>query len=219
MKRTRSGACPALVAYAAASLGAASACGGGAADGPPASIAAVDASVTPRALQPSTPQPPTPQPAAPAGDPRRIDISGLPLDGAEIAGVPDIEFVVGQTAINLTPQNEMVLNMLRRVLTTYPIITRLRVEGHTDDTGSEGDRARLTLDRASAVLGWLVAHGIEPLRLHGVGCGSRNPLFPNDTPEHRARNRRLELHIEEFDGKGVEVATAACTPNPFRHLR
>jgi hypothetical protein len=36
--------------------------------------------------------------------------------------------------------------------------------------------------------------------------GSRHPLAPSDTPEHKAGNRRTEFYVEEFNGKPVAVA-------------
>ena len=41
----------------------------------------------------------------------------------------------------------------------------------------------------------LVADGIAENRLKVVGYGSNDPVVPNDTPEDRARNRRVELVI------------------------
>ncbi len=42
---------------------------------------------------------------------------------------------------------------------------------------------------------YLVAHGIAPQRLESEGFGSSRPIFPNDTKEGRARNRRVEMII------------------------
>src|SRR6185437_9278657 len=96
--------------------------------------------------------------------------------------IPDIEFDTAKATIKATPQNEATLRLLVLGGQTNPNISLLRVEGHTD---SDGD--------AQAVVDWLVAHGIARERLHPSGCAARDPLFPNDTPEHKARNRRTEF--------------------------
>jgi outer membrane protein OmpA-like peptidoglycan-associated protein len=165
----------------------------------------------------ATPVPPPPPP--PSGPPRKISLTGLPLDGAQLAGIPDIEFDTGTANLKRSPQNDMVLNLLLRAGQTYTTITRLRVEGHTDSRGNEVDNQRLSEARAIAVVDWLTAHGIARVRLNPVGCASRDPLFPNDTDEHLARNRRVEFDIETIEDAPVEGGTAPCAPNTFRHVR
>ena len=54
----------------------------------------------------------------------------------------------------------------------------------------------LTALRAVNVLRWLVDHGIDPLRITATGMGDLNPRFPNDSPENRAKNRRVEFCLE-----------------------
>lgn len=168
--------------------------------------------------QPAPAAAPPPPPAV-AAPPRKITLSGLPLDGAQLAGLPDIEFDTAQTTIKRTPQNDMVLNLLLRAGQTYTTITRLRVEGHTDSDGNEADNQRLSEGRAQAVVEWLTSHGIARQRLNPVGCASRDPLFPNDSPEHKQRNRRVEFDIEMIEDQSVEGGTAACAPNSFRRPR
>jgi OOP family OmpA-OmpF porin len=193
-----------LVATAAlAALLGAAACGG----------APVEVAVSTPAGPVVVAQPPPPPP----GPPHKINLVGLPLDGAQLAGIPDIEFDTNQTTLKRTPQNDMVLGLLLRAGQTYTTITRLRVEGHTDSDGNEADNQRLSEGRALAVVDWLTAHGIARQRFNPVGCASRDPLFPNDTPEHKQRNRRVEFDIETIEDQPVENATAPCAPNSFRH--
>jgi OOP family OmpA-OmpF porin len=166
----------------------------------------------------AAPPPAVAPPPPVVGTPRKITLTGLPLDGAQLAGIPDIEFDTAQTTIKKTPANDMVLGLLVKAGVTYTTITRLRVEGHTDSDGNEADNQRLSEGRALAVVDWLTARGIDRRRLNPVGCASRDPIFPNDTPEHKARNRRVEFDIEEIEGGPVEGGTAPCAPNPFRKV-
>lgn len=72
---------------------------------------------------------------------------------------------------------------------------RLRIEGHTDDTGPSASRRALSEARALAVKKALVAAGIPASRLSTVGLGDEEPVASNHTPEGRAQNRRIVLSI------------------------
>src|SRR5262249_20251630 len=133
---------------------------------------------------------PPPPPPPPSGPPQKIVVQGLNLEGAQLAGIPDIEFDTGQATIKATPQNEATLRLLLLGGQTNANITLLRVEGHTDSDGDPTNNQGLSERRAQAVVDWLVAHGIARERLRPIGCAARDPLFPNDSPEHKARNRR-----------------------------
>jgi outer membrane protein OmpA-like peptidoglycan-associated protein len=70
---------------------------------------------------------------------------------------------------------------------------RLRVEGHTDDTGAAAANLELSRRRAESVRAWLVERGIEAGRLEIAGLGESQPVEDNDTPEGRQQNRRVVL--------------------------
>ncbi|OUD15322.1 OmpA family protein [Thioflexithrix psekupsensis] len=69
------------------------------------------------------------------------------------------------------------------------------VEGHTDDLGAEDYNAVLSKRRADAVRQVLIEYGIEPERISTMGYGESRPMAGNDTPEGRAKNRRVEIII------------------------
>lgn len=87
--------------------------------------------------------------------------------------------------------------------TLGPVITKinnpLTVEGHTDNvpiTGTYPSNWELSTARATSVLHWLIDNfQIRPSRLSAIGYGDTRPLFPNNTAEHRAKNRRVEVVI------------------------
>jgi OOP family OmpA-OmpF porin len=72
---------------------------------------------------------------------------------------------------------------------------KAEIQGHTDSIGSAEYNKKLSLRRAKAVYDIMVKMGIEPERLTYVGYGEERPIAPNTTPEGRAKNRRVEVHI------------------------
>jgi outer membrane protein OmpA-like peptidoglycan-associated protein len=70
---------------------------------------------------------------------------------------------------------------------------RFEIQGHTDNQGGDKVNGPLSERRAVAVKNWLVKQGIENARLTTKGLGSTQPISPNDTPEGRADNRRVEF--------------------------
>ena len=81
------------------------------------------------------------------------------------------------------------------ILAKYPD-DRIRIEGHTDSTGSTARNEQLSLQRASAVRDVLATRGVNPRQMLVEGAGAARPLGDNSTPEGRAENRRVELHID-----------------------
>ena len=70
---------------------------------------------------------------------------------------------------------------------------KLRVEGHTDNVGAKAANQLLSQKRAQAVMGWLIANGIDASRLTAQGFGDSKPVGDNSTEDGRAKNRRVEL--------------------------
>jgi chemotaxis protein MotB len=78
----------------------------------------------------------------------------------------------------------------------------IRIEGHTDDVPIRTERFasnwELSTARASAVVAYLVEENrFDPTRLSAAGYGEFHPRAANDTPENRARNRRIDIVILE----------------------
>ena len=93
----------------------------------------------------------------------------------------------------LRPESEPVLREIAGALSRHPD-WKLIVNGHTDNVGGDGANQQLSARRSEAVKTALVrGHGIPPGRLTTKGYGASAPKDTNDTPEGRARNRRVEL--------------------------
>ncbi|GLS86144.1 flagellar motor protein MotB [Cypionkella aquatica] len=72
---------------------------------------------------------------------------------------------------------------------------KIDVSGHTDADGSPAANQYLSQQRAKAVVRYLVKKGLAAERFTATGYGEDKPLFDNDTPEHKSRNRRIEFAL------------------------
>ncbi len=97
---------------------------------------------------------------------------------------------------DLDPVSDPILDAVLKVMQAHTDIPKIRIEGHTDNKGSAALNKRLSDARAAAVATWLVQHGIERSHLTSIGFGMDRPIDTNDTDAGRARNRRVEFHIQ-----------------------
>ncbi|MEJ7597287.1 MAG: OmpA family protein [Kofleriaceae bacterium] len=95
----------------------------------------------------------------------------------------------------LLPIAESQLRRVAEALNAYDQGRKIVVAGHTDSTGSASANARLSLNRAESVRGFLVQAGVGSDRISAVGKGSGEPVAENKTAEGRANNRRVEIIV------------------------
>ena len=92
-------------------------------------------------------------------------------------------------------------DLIARVATAVaPTPNGMRIEGHTDDvpikTARYASNWELSTARASAVVEYLVeSYGFDPTRLSAAGYAEHHPRVANDSPQNRARNRRIDVVI------------------------
>ncbi|WP_224245435.1 Ig-like domain-containing protein [Hyalangium gracile] len=97
------------------------------------------------------------------------------------------------------------LQQVGQVLRANPQITKVRVEGHTDDRGADDFNMDLSQRRAGNVRKYLVEQaGIAPERLESEGYGETQPVDTNKTAQGRENNRRVVFTILEIDGKPMD---------------
>jgi outer membrane protein OmpA-like peptidoglycan-associated protein len=75
--------------------------------------------------------------------------------------------------------------------------TNMQIEGYTDNVGSDASNVKLSEARAKSVRDFFESQGIVSNRLTYVGKGPADPVAPNDTPDGRAKNRRVEIVSSE----------------------
>ena len=107
--------------------------------------------------------------------------------------VGDVLFDVGQATLRPGAVNEIV--RLASFLNENPART-VRIEGHTDSTGSQTTNLVLSERRAEAVANARVAAGIDRRRMTTQALGPAFPVASNATAAGRQQNRRVELVIE-----------------------
>lgn len=71
----------------------------------------------------------------------------------------------------------------------------IRIEGHTDSSGSESFNLNLSQKRAEAVKALLVEYGIDALRISAAGMGESVPVADNSNEAGKAKNRRVDIII------------------------
>ena len=73
---------------------------------------------------------------------------------------------------------------------------KIEIGGHTDSRGSDEYNLRLSQERASSVVAYLINKGIDATRLTAVGYGESVPIADNETEEGLAKNRRIEFNVK-----------------------
>jgi outer membrane protein OmpA-like peptidoglycan-associated protein len=120
----------------------------------------------------------------------------------------ELEFENNSPYIRQTEDNMDLLSQLADILQKNTRITKLRIEGHTDNIGTSKHNLWLSQERAETVARWLAKHDVDPMRIVTVGYGDTRPIVDNSTGEHRQMNRRTEFHVQELDGEPMEEETA-----------
>jgi chemotaxis protein MotB len=98
---------------------------------------------------------------------------------------------------DLRPQGARVLDAIGPSLAK--VGNTLSVEGHTDNIPISGgafpSNWELSTERATTVLRYLLSKRVSPRRVSAAGYADQRPLVGNDTPAHRARNRRVAIVV------------------------
>jgi outer membrane protein OmpA-like peptidoglycan-associated protein len=106
----------------------------------------------------------------------------------------DVAFAPGRAA--LRPEARTNLGKVVAFVNKEPR-KAIRVEGHTDSRGNANANQLLSQKRAEAVRDALVAAGVDPARITAIGLGEGQPVASNDSEEGRARNRRVDVILED----------------------
>ena len=140
-----------------------------------------------------------------------------PLQGLELGDLgSDIDVVVNEKSVSFRINSEILfssgqaelsregLAVLQKLVNVVKKSNHtITIEGHTDSIPIRSARFpsnwELSSSRAGSVVRYFEANGIASTRLRAVGYADTKPLAPNDTPENRALNRRVELLMESAE--------------------
>ncbi len=111
-----------------------------------------------------------------------------------ILSLPDILFDVNKAT--LKADTKVPLAKLAGILLIQPELN-LRIEGHTDSTGSASYNLELSQERARSVFDFLAEQGVSAQRMVSVGYGKERPIADNATAAGRSKNRRVEIVIAQ----------------------
>lgn len=106
----------------------------------------------------------------------------------------DISFDPGRADIK--PNFRPVLDQFAQSLVQNPNSV-IQIVGHTDATGNDAANVTLSRERANATRDYLASRGVAMNRMATDGRGEREPVASNDTEAGRARNRRVEIFLQE----------------------
>jgi len=123
------------------------------------------------------------------------DESLAKIDAGRIVILDKVYFEVKKA--ELMPQSFPVLRAVAGILRVTPAIKKVRIEGHTDDRGSNRRNLKLSQARAEAVVAFLVQEGVAEGRLEAIGHGEEQPAVEGRQSEARDANRRVEFVIAE----------------------
>ena len=125
-----------------------------------------------------------------------------PLDTAKKAEIQkklsyaakNIFFETGMATVK--PESMKDLDSAVAILKKYDSL-KVSIDGHSDNEGDDKSNIELSGQRADAVKNYLIVHGINATRLTSQGFGPSRPIADNNTPEGRAKNRRVEIKIRD----------------------
>jgi outer membrane protein OmpA-like peptidoglycan-associated protein len=148
------------------------------------------------------------------GDGYNDDVDRCPYDAEDFDGeededgCPDSRVVIEKNFIKITEKiyfefgknaiqerSDSLIAEIAQTIVANPQLKKIRIEGHTDDVGSEVANLKLSQARADSVKDAIAALGVAQNRLDAVGFGEMRPIESNKTDDGRAANRRVEFII------------------------
>lgn len=184
--------------------------------GPAVPVAAAVPGVAPGAAV--TPAASASSPSAPQGGPEWRVIRPSQRSAAEAGGSPagsagpkgsilacDEAFESGTA--RLTPSGESAIREVAKSLQRSGAAAA--VFAHTDNRGSPESNRQLSTARAEVVAAALVKAGVKRSHVTAAGLGDSRPIASNETREGRARNRRVEIVVAEWQVGGVAAPVPA----------
>lgn len=120
------------------------------------------------------------------------DLYLVPIEIGQVVRLNNVFFDFDKW--DLRPESFVELDRVVKLLSENPAI-EIEMSAHTDSYGSDDYNFKLSDNRARSVMEYILSKGIAPNRIKSQGYGETKPVAPNDTPENRQLNRRVEFTI------------------------
>jgi OmpA-OmpF porin, OOP family len=143
------------------------------------------------------------------------DEDGCPDKGSVIIEENEIiileKIYFATDSAEILPKSFPIVDAVAATMVGNPQITRVEIQGHADERGTDPYNIRLTSDRAASVRQAMIQRGVDANRLRSAGYGERCPVDPGHNAAAWEKNRRVEFKIIRTDTgpTGVEVACPA----------
>jgi outer membrane protein OmpA-like peptidoglycan-associated protein len=114
--------------------------------------------------------------------------------------------------IDLDAQAKAKLQVMLNFMKADPTVNHIELDGHSDNSGNRLTNRDLSRRRALAVMDFFKANGIQESQITMRFHGERYPLAPNTNTANRARNRRVNVHLERVaptDKPAPQVSSAS----------
>ena len=146
-------------------------------------------------------------PAAPKDDATKNAEAAAKMDALAAAGnisgedlvkalnLAIIHFATGSA--NISADSMDILKKAAATLKAAAPGIKVEIGGHTDNSGTPASNMKLSDARSKAVMSTLVKLGVDAAMLTAKGYGDTKPVAPNDTPEGKAQNRRMEFTLAQ----------------------
>lgn len=124
--------------------------------------------------------------------PYLIKVALQPISAGEMITLKNIFFATGSDAILTVSEPE--LDKVVELMKKNPNM-KIKVNGHTDNIGTDADNLKLSNSRGLSVKNYFISKGINEARITYQGYGESKPIDNNNTENGRANNRRTEIEI------------------------
>ncbi len=108
----------------------------------------------------------------------------------------DVYFESAKAGINRSTEIDNFLETAKKYLAARPD-KKLSLVGHSDSDGTPTTNNRVSANRANSVKNMLIADGFNSSQLITSSMGEDSPIASNDTPEGKAKNRRVTIRLAE----------------------
>jgi OmpA-OmpF porin, OOP family len=98
--------------------------------------------------------------------------------------------------VDLNIESKQFLDTVASILNKYPSV-HIVIKGHACDLGTPEINQRRSLERATALAGYLASQGVNKSRMQTVSMAASEPMVPNNSEENREKNRRVTIVVSE----------------------